>query len=86
MGRKDVSRLGSLFHYWFLHAKRLFHMLIGLAFMFLTVAGASVTISEWKYYREAPELGLLRFSLVGGFTVLLAIFSLYSFVKARNVR
>jgi hypothetical protein len=81
-----LSRLGNLLGHWFLHTRRLFHMLVGLAFMFLAVAGAAVTFSEWRYYREAPEVGPARFSLVGGFTVLLAIFCLYSFVKARNVR
>ena len=84
--RKALSRLGTLFRYWILNIKRLFHMLIGLAFMFLTAAGASVTYSEWQFYRKAPELGVFHFSLVGAFTVLLAILCLYSFVKARSVR
>ena len=61
-------------------------MLVGLAFMFLTVLGASVTLSEWRYYRKAPELGIVYLSMVGVFTVLLAILCLYSFAKARNVR
>jgi hypothetical protein len=62
-------------------------MLVGLAFMLLTLAGASMTFSEWQYYRKAPELGALHFRLVGGFTVVLAICCLYTFfVKARNVR
>jgi hypothetical protein len=60
-------------------------MLIGLAFMFLTLAGAAVTFSEWQFYQKAPDVGLFRFGLVGGFTILLAIFCLYSFAKARNV-
>jgi hypothetical protein len=64
----------------------LFHVVVGLAFMFLAAAGAAVTFSEWRYYRESPEVGPARFSLVGGFTVLLVIFCLYSFVKARSVR
>ena len=83
--RKALSRLGNLLKHWFLNAQRLFHMLVGLAFMFLTVAGAAVAFSEWEFYRKAPDVGLLRFSLVGGFTILLAIFCLYSFAKARNV-
>lgn len=81
-----MSRLGSLFHYWFLNAKRLFHLLIALAFMLLTLAGATLTYAEWKGYRETPELGLVHFTLFGGFTVFLAILCLYSFVKARSVR
>ena len=61
-------------------------MLVGLAFMFLTLMGASVTYSEWDGYRKTPESGLIHFTMFGGFTVLLAILCLYSFVKARNVR
>jgi hypothetical protein len=85
-GRKALSRLGNFFEYWFLHLRRLFHMLIGLAFMGFTVMGASVTLTEWQDYRKDPELGLARFDIMGGFTVVLAICCLYSFVKARNVR
>jgi len=81
-----LSRLGSLFHYWFLNAKRLFHMLIGLAFMVLTLAAAWLTFAEWEGYRKSPGAGLVYFELYGGLTVLLAILCLYSFVKARNVR
>ena len=80
-----MSRLGSLFRYWVLNAKRLFHMIIGLAFMFLTLMGASVTYSEWVEYRKTPGAGLIHFSMFGGFTILLAIFCLYTFLKARNV-
>ena len=61
-------------------------MLVGLAFLFLAVAGAAVSFSEWEYYRKAPSVGLVRFSLVAAFTVILIIFCLYSFVKARSVR
>jgi len=81
-----LSRLGSLFHYWILNAKRLFHLLIALAFMFFTLIGASVTYSEWEGYRNFPEQGLVHFAMFGGFTVLLAILCLYSFAKARSVR
>jgi len=63
-------------------------MLIGLAFMVLTLMGASVTFSEWKDYQKTPELWVSRFTFfgLGGLTILLAILCLYSFVKARNVR
>lgn len=61
-------------------------MLVGLAFLLLAVAGASVSFSEWQYYSKAPSVGLARFSTVAGFTILLIIFSLYSFLKARSVR
>jgi hypothetical protein len=61
-------------------------MLIGLAFMLLTLAGASLTFSEWQGYRNTPDAGLLYFELYGVFTVFLAILCLFSFVRARNVR
>ncbi len=64
----------------------MFHLLVGLAFLFLAMAGASVSFVEWRSYRQAPSVGLWRFSLLAGFTVLLIIFGLYSFTKARNVR
>jgi hypothetical protein len=81
-----LSRLGRFFENWFLHLRRLFHLLIGLAFMGLTVAGGLETFREWTKYQETPEMGLLYFKLYAGFTVFLAILSLYSLVKARNVR
>jgi cytochrome b subunit of formate dehydrogenase len=73
-------------HTWLLNAKRLFHLLIALAFMVLTLAGASLTYQEWREYREAPQLGSIHFTMFAGFTVFLAILCLYSFVRARNVR
>jgi len=84
--RLELSQLGSLLHYWFLNVKRLFHLLIALAFMLLTAMVATQTLSEWLAYRKTPEVGLLYFDLYGGLTVLLAILCLYSFVKARSVR
>jgi membrane protein implicated in regulation of membrane protease activity len=61
-------------------------MLVGLAFLVLAVAGASVAFSEWQYYIKSPSVGLVRFVLLASFTVLLVIFSLYSFAKARSIR
>jgi F0F1-type ATP synthase membrane subunit c/vacuolar-type H+-ATPase subunit K len=61
-------------------------MLIGVAFMLLTLMSASLTYSEWEGYRKTPELGPVYFTMFGIFTVFLAILCLYSFVKARNVR
>jgi hypothetical protein len=84
--RKELTRLGSLLHRWFLNAQRLFHMFVGLAFMGLALAAASQTFLAWEDYQETPASGLLYFKLYGGLTVLLAILCLYSFVKARNVR
>ena len=66
--------------------QRLFHLLVGLAFLFLAFAGASVSFSEWRYYEVTPSVGLVRFGLLAGFTVLLLIFCLYSLAKARSVR
>jgi hypothetical protein len=84
--RKALSRLASFFHHWFLNAKRLFHMLVGLAFMVLAAMGASLTLWEWMGYRKTPEAGLVHFTMFGGFTILLVILCLYSFLRARNVR
>jgi hypothetical protein len=70
----------------FLNVQRLFHLLIALLFMGLTLMSASLTYSEWEGYRKTPELGPVYFTMFGGFTVFLAILCLYTFVKARNVR
>ena len=70
----------------FRHAQRTFHAVVGLAFLCLAVAGAAVSFAEWRDYRQAPSVGLTAFALVAGFTVLLIIFCLYSFAKARSVR
>ena len=61
-------------------------MLVAFAFLLLSVAGVAVSISEWRSYQRAPSLGLAPFTLVASFTVLLIIFCLYSFAKARSVR
>ena len=61
-------------------------MLVGVAFLCLAFAGAYVALAEWRGYRHEPASGLVRFYLVAGFTVLLILFSLYSFAKARSVR
>ena len=66
--------------------ERMFHVLVGLVFLVLTFAGATVSITEWQYYESSPSQGLLRFGLLASFTVVLFIFCLYSFLKARSVR
>ena len=81
-----MSRLANLLVRWLRQTQRLFHLLVGLAFLLLAIAGAEVCFSEWSEYRKAPEVGLFRFGMVGGFTVLLIVFGLYSFLKARSVR
>ena len=80
------SKLLALLARYLLNAQRLFHMLVGVAFLVLAGAGATVSFSEWRLYHHEPSLGLLRFAMVAGFTVLLIIFGLYSFLKARSVR
>lgn len=81
-----MSRLGYLFKHLFRNAQRLFHLLVGLTFLVLAVAGASVTFDEWQNYLKSPSVGLVSFVLYASFTVFLVILCLYSFVKARNVR
>jgi hypothetical protein len=68
------------------HTRRLFHVLVGIVFLLLAAAGATQSFAEWQAYTERPTNGMWRFELVGGFTVLLLIFGLYSFLKARSVR
>jgi uncharacterized BrkB/YihY/UPF0761 family membrane protein len=70
----------------FCRARQLFHVLIGVAFLFLTVAGASVSLKLWQDYQKMPSQGVWSFGMVVSFTVLLLFFGLYSFVKARSVR
>jgi hypothetical protein len=81
-----LSKLTSLLVQCFLNAQRLFQVLVGTVFLFLALAGAAVSLSEWQYYRKFPAVGVIRLSLVSSFTVLLIIFGLYSFVKARSIR
>jgi len=60
-------------------------MLVGLIFLGLAVAGATVSLREWEQYRESTS-GLSRLYLFAGFTLLLILCGLYSLVKARSVR
>jgi hypothetical protein len=70
----------------FCRARQMFHLLVALLFLFLTLAGVSVSMKLWQDYEKVPGQGVWGFSVVAGFTVLLLIFCLYSFVKARSVR
>ncbi len=81
-----MSKLDDFLDSWFRHAQRLFHVLVGLVFLILTMAGATVALAEWQYYQKSPSVGLARFWLLAGFTGLLFVFCLYSFLKARSVR
>ncbi len=68
-------------------ARRLFHAAIGLTFLVLAVASGWFCYTEWQTYRLTPSSLLKYFIILSiGFTVLLVIFGLYSFVKARSVR
>ena len=82
-----MSKIGYLFKQLFRNARRLFHMLVGLAFLVLAVAGVTVSFSEWQVYLQSPSRwGLVRFVSFASFTVGLIIFCLYSFAKARSIR
>ena len=82
MPANTKSFLGRLF----CRARQIFHLLIGLLFLFLTMAGISVSMKLWQDYQQVPGQGLWAFELVAGFTVLLLLFTLYSFARARSVR
>ena len=83
-----MSRIGNLLQNLLVNFKRLFHLLIALAFMLLTLMGASVTYGEWENYRRAPGVRLAYYTMLGCgvFTLFLAILSVYSYAKARSVR
>lgn len=81
-----MSKPGDLLKSWWRAAERVFHVLVGLVFLFLTLLGATVAFAEWQYYQKSPSVGWVRFGLLAGFTGLLFIFCLYSFLKARSVR
>ena len=81
-----MGNLIELTHRWLRQARRWFHVLVGLAFLILSLAGAIASFSEWRDYRENQAIGLAHFGFFLGFTILLVILSLYSFVRARSVR
>ncbi|MGH9357026.1 MAG: hypothetical protein ACRD10_12920 [Terriglobia bacterium] len=66
--------------------RRLIELAIGLIFMLLAGLGTSVSLSEWDRYVAHRSAGLVRFYLYSGFTIVLALFCLYSFLKARSIR
>jgi len=83
--RKNPN-VGRLVKQGWRHTRRLFHLAVGIAFLLLAAAGATQSFAEWQAYAQKPLNGMWRFDVVAGFTVLLLIFGLYSFVKARSVR
>ena len=72
-----MSKLGNLISRCLRNAQRLFHMLVGLAFLVLAMAGAAVSVSEWQYYLRSPSVGLVRVilfaSLHGAFDYILPL-------------
>lgn len=82
MPANSRSFLGRLF----CRMRQVFHLLIAVVFLFFTVAGISVSMKLWQDYQKLPSRGIWSFGMVASFTVLLLIFCLYSFVKARSVR
>jgi hypothetical protein len=81
-----MSRLGRMFRSGWRHTRRLFHVLVGLTFLLFAGIGASLTYSEWHAYAQNPSNGMWRLGTIAGFSLLLVIFGLYSFLKARSVR
>ena len=81
-----MGKLGDLFRSWYRSAERVFHLLVGIVFLFLTFLSASVSFTEWQFYQRSTSVGAVRLSLLAGFTLLLFICSLYSFLRARSVR
>jgi len=67
-------------------ARRLFHFLVGLAFLGLAGSCVMVSLEEWKHYLETPAAGLGWFAVLVAFALLLVLLALYSFLKARSVR
>jgi hypothetical protein len=78
--------LGRLLHRGWRHTQRLFHVAVGMVFLLLAAAGATQAFAEWQAYTRKPMNGMWRFEIVAGFTVLLLLFGVYSFLKARSVR
>ena len=81
-----MSRIGYLFRQVFRNARRLLETLLGLTFLVLAGFGAIESFAEWQQYSKSPSEGPVTFVLYSSFTVLLVIFSLYSFAKARSIR
>ncbi|MGD0693689.1 MAG: hypothetical protein ABSB82_02425 [Terriglobia bacterium] len=81
-----LTKLAELLAFWWRLVQRALHALVGVIFLLLAGAGGLLSFSEWRRYREDPAVGLMEFGMVSGFTVLLTILSLYSFLKARSVR
>jgi uncharacterized membrane protein len=85
MPASSKSFLGRVFS----RVEQLFHILIGVIFLFLTLGMVTVSMKLWQEYQKTPGQGTLNLAIVVAsiaFTFLLFIFCLYTFVKARSVR
>ncbi|MEJ2006761.1 MAG: hypothetical protein P8Z30_01160 [Acidobacteriota bacterium] len=85
MSGNTNSLLGRLFR----RAQQLFHLMIGLVFLFLTMGMITVSLKLWQEYQKVPGQGTLSFAIMVAsmaFTLVLFVFCLYTFVKARSVR
>ena len=85
MPSNSKSFLGRMFR----RVEQLFHILIGVIFLFLTMGMVTVSMKLWQEYQKTPGHGTLNLAIVVAsiaFTFLLFIFCLYTFVKARSVR
>jgi len=78
--------IGERLSYGWRQARRVFHFLIGVTFLILAAAGATLAYSEWQVHLREPANGLWRFAVLSSFTVLLVIFGVHSIARARNVR
>ncbi len=85
LGGKELNRPGGLIRKYFIQLQRVFHVLVGFAFLFLSIAGIAVSLKLWSEYRTSPAEGWASLGMVASFTVLLIIFCLYSFAKARSI-
>jgi uncharacterized membrane protein YraQ (UPF0718 family) len=83
-----LSGLGQLLNRWMVNLKRLFHLLIALIFMGLTLLGVSQTYVAWQEFKRAPDVQINHIIVwvYGVFTVSLAALCLYTFAKAKSVR
>jgi hypothetical protein len=78
--------LGAMFRYGWRQTRRLFPVLVGLTFLIFAAVGGSLAFSEWRVYAQNPSNGMWRLGTIAGFSLLLVIFGLFSFLKARSVR
>ncbi len=84
--RTRLPGVGARLSHGWRQARRIFHLLIGITFLFLAAAGATLSYSEWRAHVEAPANGIWRFAILASFTLLLVIFGVHSIAKARSVR